>query len=338
MARLVRLLRCVGKAALRNSGRAIASLVPLGEVGFDIARDACLEFRKDPVDARQTPGRPLREDAPPVRIRSPNRIYRLVCPLAVGEVTCLHFASSDSRDIAEPLWILNMADSAQGRIALEREREVQAYLQAQAGATTYRNYLPLLEESFTPSEGLARRVNVFAHEPGFFTLEQVHNQHPSLDGRHLAWIFKRLLTVLGFCHTRGILHGSILPTQVLIHAGNHGLRLVNWGQSLQIGQPIGAYSERYRDWYPPEVQRGLAASTASDLFLAARCMVYLSGGDAVRNRMPEAVPAPLRRFFEGCLLAGVTMRPHDAWALLEEFDELLRRLYGPPEFHLLTLN
>jgi hypothetical protein len=31
------------------------------------------------------------------------------------------------------------------------------------------------------------------------------------------------------------------------------------------------------------------------------------------------------------------MRPHDAWALLEDFEEQLRVLYGPPKFHELTL-
>ena len=31
------------------------------------------------------------------------------------------------------------------------------------------------------------------------------------------------------------------------------------------------------------------------------------------------------------------MRPDDAWALMEDFDELLHALYGPPNFHELTL-
>jgi hypothetical protein len=49
------------------------------------------------------------------------------------------------------------------------------------------------------------------------------------------------------------------------------------------------------------------------------------------------VPLLMRRFIQSCLLDGARMRPHDAWAVLEDFDELLRRLYGPPKFHELTL-
>ena len=53
--------------------------------------------------------------------------------------------------------------------------------------------------------------------------------------------------------------------------------------------------------------------------------------------MPEAVPLPMRRFIQTCLLESASMRPDDAWALMEDFDELLSALYGPPKFHELTL-
>jgi hypothetical protein len=54
--------------------------------------------------------------------------------------------------------------------------------------------------------------------------------------------------------------------------------------------------------------------------------------------MPDAVPAPMRQFVKACVLEGAKMRPDDAWGLLEEFDELLCRLYGPPKFVDLVMN
>jgi hypothetical protein len=123
----------------------------------------------------------------------------------------------------------------------------------------------------------------------------------------------------------------------LIHAAGHGLHLVGWGQSVAAGRRIGSVPARYKDWYPPEVLHEQPAGPATDLFLAARCLVYLAGGDPVTSRMPEAVPPPLRRFLAACLLESARMRPDDAWALLDDFDELLRGLYGPPKFHELTL-
>jgi hypothetical protein len=85
------------------------------------------------------------------------------------------------------------------------------------------------------------------------------------------------------------------------------------------------------------VLREQPAGPATDLFLAARCLVYLAGGDPVTNWMPDAVPQPMRQFIASCLLESARMRPDDAWALLEDFAELLQRLYGSPQFHELTL-
>jgi hypothetical protein len=265
--------------------------------------------------------------------------YTPLRPLASGDAADIHLATAagESGTGAETLHLLKVARAPEGNARLDVERKALTTLLAAAGPTTYRNYLPALADSFSTAGRPPQRINVFRWEPGFHTLEQVHEQHPALDGRHLAWIFNRLLTVLGFCHRRNIIHGAVLPCHALIDAAGHGLRLVGWGRSVAVGERIGTVPGRYRDWYPAEVQHRRPASPATDLFLAARCLVYLAGGDPVTNRMPEAVPLPMRRFLATCLLHSASMRPDDAWALMEDFDALLYALYGPPRFHELTL-
>jgi hypothetical protein len=233
--------------------------------------------------------------------------------------------------------MLKVSRLPNGHALLDNERHSLVSLRQAAGGTSYCKYLPALVESFTVIDGFRKRVSVFEHEAVFYTLEQVHEQHAALDGRHLAWIFKRLLTILGFCHLQRRVHGGVLPDHVLIHAGNHGLQLVDWETSVAIGRSIPALSTRYHHWYPREVLHQQPASPGTDLLLAARCVIYLAGGDPVRNRMPDAVPAPMRRFVMSCLLEHAGMRPHDAWLLQDEFDGLLHQLYGPPQFHELTM-
>jgi hypothetical protein len=256
-----------------------------------------------------------------------------------GDAADIHLATTagESHTGLETLYLLKVARLPEGNAHLDIERKALTTLLRAAGPTTYRHYLPVLVDSFTAAGRFPRRVNVFRLEPGFHTLEQVHEQHPALDGRHLAWIFKRLLTVLGFSHRQNILHGAVLPCHALIHAAGHGLRLVGWGRSVAVGRHIKTVPARYRAWYPAEVQHEGPASPATDLFLAARCLVYLAGGDPETDQMPEAVLPPMRRFFGTCLLESAAMRPDDAWALLEDFDALLLALYGPPTFHELTL-
>jgi serine/threonine protein kinase len=281
---------------------------------------------------------PGQRDESLLSVRGHSHVYALQRLLAVGDVADIYLGSVESDPMAEVegAYILKVSSVPEGNVCLDIERKTLAKLLAAAGATTYRKYLPDLIESFLARE-IRRHVNVFQSEPGFHTLEQVHEQHPALDGRHLAWIFNRLLTVLGFCHRQGIIHGAVLPCHVMVEAPSHGLRLVGWGQSVVKGRAIRTISTRYRDWYPPEVLRKQPAGPATDLFLAARCLVYLAGGDPVTNWMPDAVPQPMRQFIASCLLESARMRPDDAWALLEDFAELLQRLYGSPQFHELTL-
>lgn len=260
-------------------------------------------------------------------------LYQLSRLLAVGEVADVHLGRGEGGGA----YVVKASRSAEGDGLLDNERRVLARLTTAAGDTTYRRYLPTLADSFIAAGGQPRRVNVFPHRAGWYTLEQAHARHPALDGRHLGWIFNRLLTVLGFCHSQGTLHGAVLPCHVLLHPEGHGLRLVGWGQSVVNGRRVAALSGRYRDWYPAEARDKRPASPATDLFLAARCLVYLAGGDAVTGRMPEHVPEAMRRFIGTCLLPGPRMRPSEAWGLLEEFEELLRRLYGPPRFQELTM-
>ncbi|HYT87942.1 MAG TPA: serine/threonine-protein kinase [Gemmataceae bacterium] len=268
------------------------------------------------------------QSADPIAVKSPKRTYTLRNLLAAGDVADVYLATA-----AETAYILKISRIPEGVALLENEKAALALLLTAAGDTTYRKYFPTLAESFRGRDTIDKRVNVVLYEPGLHTLEQVKAKYPDgLEGRHLAWIYKRLLTALGFLHRQGLVHGAILPCHVLIHAESHGLQFVGWGHSVEAGQAITTISAAYRDWYPPEVLQKRPASLETDLYLAARCMVYLAGGDPLTHCMPEAVPAVMQRFFKASLLEGQTMRPEDAWALHEDFDELLRGLYGPPRF------
>jgi len=43
------------------------------------------------------------------------------------------------------------------------------------------------------------------------------------------------------------------------------------------------------------------------------------------------------RFAAGCTLPAPATRPHDAWRLLREFDELLELLFGPRRYRPFTM-
>jgi serine/threonine protein kinase len=189
------------------------------------------------------------------------------------------------------------------------------------GDPKYRAYAPRLLESFRHEDADRRQrtVNIVERLDGFVPLSRVSN----LDPRDAAWMWRRLLTALGWAHRAGLVHGAIFEEHVLIHPAEHGVALVDWCYSGAKPQVV----IQGRD-YPPEVTGAKEAGPATDIYLATVLMKRLIG---------PRMPAPMRRFADGCLYDAPRMRPQDAWRLLEELDELLHHLYGPRRFRPFTL-
>src|SRR5262249_4989218 len=243
---------------------------------------------------------------PPVILSSPKgREYTLLKRIAVGEVADVHLASAAGND-----YVLKLARRRGAAALLDNERTALVALLSEAGNVHYGKYFPTLAEAFSTADSSDRRVNVFTWRPGLYTAEQVRQRHEAgLDGRHLAWLFKPILRANGFTHRCGWVHGAVLPSHTLIQPEEHGVILVGWGHAVPLGEHVRVLSVPYRNWYPPEILERRPAGPATDIFLAARCIVYLAGGDPVSGRMPDTCPQEIQRFVRSCLLEGPRMRP-----------------------------
>ncbi|OAA26875.1 hypothetical protein UG55_101155 [Frankia sp. EI5c] len=228
---------------------------------------------------------------------------------------------------------LKIPRSAADNDLMEREAAALQRL-ARVGDQRFAAYVPRLVESFphAPAGAVAgrasapaRRVNVIGRLDGFLSLARVRAAHPrGVDARDVAWMWRRLLVALGYAHRAGVLHGAVVPGHVLVHPEQHGLVLVDWCYSGTPGESlIPALVPGFEAMYPPEVPARRPPDESTDIYLATRCMTYLLGPDT---------PAQLRRFADGCTLPSAARRPHDAWRLLAELDEVLERLFGPRRF------
>jgi len=286
------------------------------------------------------------QTAPLATITTRRAEHQLLRTQAGGDLCDCYMALTTSK--GEPSWrtIVKITRDVADNDLLKVEAAALKHLRGPDGDPKRYPFIPELVDSFAYSEPhqAARSVNVLAMLDGFCDLTQVNAAYPSgIDPRDMAWIWRRLLLVLGYAHSMGVIHGAVLPQHVMILPEQHGLVLVDWCYSVRENvsyPPIKAIAETYRTWYPYEVLQKQPPSAATDIALAARCMVWLMGGNPVTGNVPDTVPRALRAFFKGCLATGQTARPDDAWQLLGEFDELLEQMgepFYPRRFHVFSM-
>ncbi|WTW98677.1 molecular chaperone DnaJ [Streptomycetaceae bacterium NBC_01309] len=277
-----------------------------------------------------------------VVITTRKRAYSVGGERARGDIATLYKVVYADADGGEVRALLKMPRAVSDNDLMEREATALARI-AREGDRKYAAYVPALVEAFRhrdAASGTERRANVVERVRGFVSLSEVRDAYPDgLDARDVAWMWRRLLVALGYAHRAGVVHGAVVPDHVLIHPQKHGLVLVDWCYAtlLERGaddrfraatEHVPAMLDRYADMYPPEVPGKQPPDQSTDVFMATHCMTYLLNAEA---------PKPLLRFARGCTLPAPARRPHDAWQLLRELDELLGRLYGPRRFRPFTM-
>ena len=271
-------------------------------------------------------------DAAPPRITAASRLhtYRGYAPPLKGDLSDLFPVQLDSSRV-----LLKVARLARDNDLLHAEARTLQRLDRVLQGQAVRAHFPTLVEDFLLADvtGSRRQVNVLSEEVSCVSLMDVIRAYPAgIASGDAAWMFNRMLAVLGVTHNLGIVHGALVPTHVLIRPGDHNGMLVDWCYSVPAGESLKAISPQFADFYPPEVLERRPATTATDLYMAARCMVRLLGGTRGTRDLPAGVPRPMRALLDACLIPAPARRPDDAWQVLDDFREILARLYGPAVF------
>jgi serine/threonine protein kinase len=184
-----------------------------------------------------------------------------------------------------------------GRESFEREARVLDQLSNSdaPGTDHFRTRLPQLVAHGVRESDRAPTI-VFRYPSGFdHTAAEVRRQHgDALDPRHGAWIFRRILELLGWVHASGFVHGAIAPEHVVINARDHGAMLVGWSRAEQ------------------------SARGSEDVALAARTVGSVLGGAATPNL--------------AALLIRCATRGGEAAAVEQECLAAAKKDFGPSRF------
>ncbi|HEU5121406.1 MAG TPA: hypothetical protein VFT59_01050 [Candidatus Saccharimonadales bacterium] len=260
--------------------------------------------------------------------------------LGSGDICALYSAETQLMGEANAqASICKVAKASADNDLLQNEAAALRWLQGSAMAEEVKIFFPVVLDSFSHRETGKpnRQVNVLARLEGFYNLAQIRHWFPrGLPSVHMVWIWRKLLWTIGNAHRVGLIHGSVLPRHIMILPEQHGVVLVDWCYASRANDsgvfpPVKAIVSEAKEWYPEEVFAKQPPSPATDIAMAARCMVEILGGDPLTGNFAEntPVPRPFRAFFKGCLGRSQLARPQDALQLLGEFDQLLEGLGSP---------
>ncbi|ALG86644.1 hypothetical protein ACH46_05905 [Gordonia phthalatica] len=250
--------------------------------------------------------------------------YTLTPTAMQGSVSVVYAATSAEGDAVAVK--IPRTEAASRFLRGERSalRRLEAFTADPANAWLAPYYPRLLDTARAEVDADAvRPVNVLsAHgaAEGFVDLATVAAALPGgMDGRDWAWIHRRLLRAVAGAHAAGVVHGAIVPENILIHPEGHGVVLAGWSFAATPGARLPGRIASRRDLYPADLDE--PASAALDVFMLHATMRALL---APSERRQQA-------FAAGCALTAPRMRP-TAVALLGEYDELLEDLYGRRRF------
>ena len=320
------------QAALKRRYRELITIAHPDRNAYraDEATEACKALQEWYAAAQRQLSQGVYGAAPRISVATRRRQYTGYAPPIEGDLCELFPAEAAGEQM-----LLKVARLPRNNDLLQAEAQALRAIDRALDGQPARAHFPTLVEHFLlrDAAGAQRHTNVLSAEAGYVSLAEVLRAYPGgLDAADAAWMFNRVLAALGVTHGLGIVHGAVTPSHVLIRPDDHNGMLVDWCYGVPIGEPLKAISPPYAADYPPEALAQQPATPATDLYMAARCMARLLGGHPTTLELPGSVPRPIRALLSACLLPAPQRRPDDAWQVLDDFHEILGRLYGPPRF------
>lgn len=262
-------------------------------------------------------------------IQTRKREYHVKSALAEGDLCTIYGGDCAGGDDFAGQIAVKVVEDSEDNLLMQNEVKILRLFQVEPSKQS--KHLPVLLDQFKTSEG---QLGTILRQIDGFDLYSVHDKYKDgVPAKHAAWILERLLSVLGFVHSKGVIHGNIEPAHIMIRPKDHNLWLIDWCYAaLNPGRTKDGFKVLNEDYSPPEVQERKSPLPSSDLYSVGKCMIYLLGGDIKTNTMPVTIEKPLQRFIQFFVMKSPLQRAQDAWEMYEKFAGLRTELWGPKEF------
>jgi hypothetical protein len=280
-------------------------------------------------EASAEPAEALESPAPvDFEVKTEGQSYRMRTVVARGDLATVYGGARSDGASSAPV-VFKLADDAADNDLLQAE--VRTLQRLSAASSPQQKHLPVVLDQVRTADG--RLGTVFERLDGLDLCSLRERLPGGVPQRHLIWIMRRVLSVLGWAHSNGILHGNVEPAHILVRPHDHNVWLVDWCWAItepaKTGQTFRCLNE---DYGPPEARSHKPPLPSSDLYSLGKAMIYAAGGDPATSSLPDSVDERLQRFLRFFVVESAVGRAADAWDMYKQLDNLRQEVFGPHEF------
>jgi hypothetical protein len=259
-------------------------------------------------------------------VKTDRGAYRITSTLARGDLATV-FGGERRGDGVKVA--VKLADDRLDNDLLQTEVRVLARLRE--AESPQKKHLPAVLDQFRAPDG---RLGTVLERLDGYDFYSLRDRLPAgVPQRHIIWILRRALSVLGWAHKNGILHGNIEPAHIFVRPRDHNVWLLDWCYAIErpaeTGQTFRCLNEQYS---PPEVSERRPPTPSSDLYSLGKSMIYVAGGDPATKELPASMDERLQRFLKFFVRESQLGRAQDPWDLYKQLDNLREEVFGPHQF------
>ncbi len=179
------------------------------------------------------------------------------------------------------------------------------------------------------------KAMILRWESGFYhSFDEVSRVYPEgIPARASIWVWRRILETLAFLHESGYVHGAVVPAHLLVQQNEHGVRLIGYGRSGRINNPVPPELEMLQPYLPIPAKDLKVLSPQMDLVMSAKSIIKVLGGDPETNTLPTTVPIKLAEVIKKyAQLDSRQSTALNAWSIHQELGHIADQVYGAPVF------
>ncbi len=253
-------------------------------------------------------------------------------PIAEGDKSLIYAGNNGQCGAGDPegMVVVKILDDVRDNDLMINEIRILEMFKNDPGKQS--RHLPVIIDSFVAKEGT--KGIILRQIPEMTLPELLHGPYPNgMPTKKAVAVMSRCLSLLGFVHSKGIVHCNIEPDHLIVNRPNHNVVLIDWAYAAyKPFQTNGRFKVLNEPYSAPEVAQGLIPTPSADLYSLAKCIIFLMGGDPKTNDFPSGIDERFKRFLEFFLRESAIQRPRDAWEMWWQLAQLRQEMFGDHVF------